>query len=144
MNARIKLLRDLVVALDRADRKFEPMSPEAYRIAAAKAQVLTREEMGLLPMGDFAGPCNSLQTFAENLFFGMHGCFADLDASGSASVARRAGRAFISRLCTSSAGEVAAVSDGLFARLRMPTLPAAAPRRAGLRKRRAAVAIKAR
>ena len=144
MNARIKLLRDLVVALDRADRKFEPMSPEAYRIAAAKAQVLTREEMGLLPMGDFAGPCNSLQTFAENLFFGMHGCFADLDASGSASVARRAGRAFISRLCTSSAGEVAAVSDGLFARLRMPTLPAAAPRRAGLRKRRAAVAIKLR
>lgn len=144
MNARIKLLRDLVVALDRADRKFEPMSPEAYRIAAAKAQVLTREEMGLLPMGDFAGPCNSLQTLAENLFFGMHGCFADLDASGSASVARRAGRAFISRLCTSSAGEVAAVSDGLFARLRMPTLPAAAPRRAGLRKRRAAVAIKAR
>ena len=144
MNARIKLLRDLVVALDRADRKFEPMSPEAYRIAAAKAQVLTREEMGLLPMGDFAGPCNSLQTLAENLFFGMHGCFADLDASGSASVARRAGRAFISRLCTSSAGEVAAVSDGLFARLRMPTLPAAAPRRAGLRKRRAAVAIKLR
>ena len=144
MNARIKLLRDLVVALDRADRKFEPMSPEAYRIAAAKAQVLTREEMGLLPMGDFAGPCNSLQTLAENLFFGMHGCFADLDASGSASVARRAGRAFISRLCTSSAGEVAAVSDGLFARLRMPTLPAAAPRRAGLRKRRVAVAIKAR
>ena len=144
MNARIKLLRDLVVALDRADRKLEPLSPEAYRTAAAKARVLTREEMGLLPIGDFAGPCNSLQTFAENLFFGLHGCFADLDASGSASVARRTGREFMLRLCTSSAGEVAAVSDGLFARLRMPTLPAAAPRRAGLRKRRAAVAIKAR
>ena len=144
MNARIKLLRDLVVALDRADRKLEPMSPGAYRIAAAKAQVLTREEMGLLPIADFAGPCNSLQTFAENLFFGIHGCFADLDASGSAPVAHRAGRAFMSRLCTSSAGDVAAVSEGLFARLRTPPLPAAAPRRAGVRKRRAAVAIKLR
>lgn len=144
MNSRIKLLRDLVVALDRADRKLEPMSPEAYRIAAARAQVLTREEMGLLPIGDFAGPCNSLQTFAENLFFGLHGCFADLDASGRALVARRVGHEFMSRLCTSSAGDVAAVSEGLFARLRTPPLPAAASRRAGLRKRHAAVTVKLR
>ena len=135
MNARIKLLRDLVVALDRADRKLEPMSPEAYRAAAAKAQVLTREEMGLLPIGDFAGPCNSLQTFAENLFFGVHGCFADLDASGRAPVARRAGRELVGRLCTTSSAEVALVSEGLFARLRKPVAPTgrATPRRARIR-----------
>ena len=61
MNVRLKQLRDLVVALDRADRKLQPMSPDAYRAAARTALALTREEMGLLPIGDFAGPVNALQ-----------------------------------------------------------------------------------
>ena len=37
MNARIKQLRDLVVALDRADRHLEALDPAAYRDAARKA-----------------------------------------------------------------------------------------------------------
>ena len=133
MNARIKLLRDLVVALDRADRNLEAMTPEAYREAAIRATVLTREEMGLLPMGDFAGPVNTLQTLAENLFFGVHRCFADLDASGRAPVARRASRELMARLRWHSEVAVAEISAGLFARLRAgPPIPPA--RRLGLRK----------
>ena len=73
MNVRMKQLRDLVVALDRSDRKVQPLSPEAYRAAATEAQRLTQEQMGLLPMSDFAGPVNALQTLAENIFFGFNG-----------------------------------------------------------------------
>ena len=35
MNARIKQLRDLVVALDRADRNLDAVDADAYREAAA-------------------------------------------------------------------------------------------------------------
>jgi hypothetical protein len=98
MNVRIKQLRDLVVSLDRADRKLEPLDPQAYRAAAQKALAMTREEMGLLPIGDFAGPVNSLQTLAENLFFGINGCFADLDGTGRAPVARLAAQELLGRL----------------------------------------------
>lgn len=129
MNARIKQLRDLVVALDRADRNIETMSPEAYREAAGHALKLTREEMGLLPIGDFAGPVNALQTLAENLFFGIHRCFADLDATGRAPVARSAGRELLSRLRTRSESQVAEVSAGLFERLRAGPPPATRRRR---------------
>ena len=87
MNARIKQLRDLVVALDRADRNIEPMAPDAYQAAARTALTLTNEEMGLLPIGDFAGPVSALQNMAENIFFGINGCFADLDGTGRAPVA---------------------------------------------------------
>ncbi len=102
MNIRIKQLRDLVVALDRADRNLEAMTPEAYRKAAQRALKMTREEMGLLPIGDFAGPVNSLQTFAENIFFGVNGCFADLDGSGRAPVAAPVTKELIGRLSSVS------------------------------------------
>ena len=98
MNIRIKQLRDLVVALDRADRNLAPMTPEAYREAARRALKMTREEMGLLPIGDFAGPVNALQTFAENIFFGINGCFADLDGTGRAPVALTSTRSLLRRL----------------------------------------------
>jgi hypothetical protein len=118
MNIRIKQLRDLVVALDRADRNLTPMTPEAYREAARRALRMTREEMGLLPIGDFAGPVNSLQTFAENIFFGINGCFADLDGSGRAPVAVPVTRELLDRLSSVSVASVEEVSDSLFARLR--------------------------
>ena len=118
MNARIKQLRDLVVALDRADRNIEPMQPAAYQAAAKTALVLTGEEMGLLPIGDFAGPVNALQTFAENIFFGINGCFADLDGSGRAPVAVPVARELMGRLNSVSIASVEEVSDSLFARLR--------------------------
>ena len=98
MNVRLKQLRDLVVALDRADRNIAPMAPEVYRDAARRALRITREEMGLLPIGDFAGPVNALQTFAENIFFGINGCFADLDGTGRAPVAVPVTRELIDRL----------------------------------------------
>jgi hypothetical protein len=120
MNIRIKQLRDLVVALDRADRNLAPMTPEAYREAARRALRMTREEMGLLPIGDFAGPVNALQTFAENIFFGINGCFADLDGSGRAPVAVPVARELIDRLGSVSIASVEKVSDSLFARLRTP------------------------
>jgi hypothetical protein len=118
MNRRIKELRDLVVALDRADRNLAPMTPEAYRAAAKRAQTMTREEMGLLPIGDFAGPVNSLQTFAENIFFGINGCFADLDGSGRAPVAMPVARELLGRLNNVSTASVEEISDSLLARLR--------------------------
>ena len=120
MNRRIKELRDLVVALDRADRNLAPMTPEAYRDAARRAQKITREEMGLLPIGDFAGPVNSLQTFAENIFFGINGCFADLDGSGRAPVAGPVARELLGRLNNVSTASVEEISDSLLARLRAP------------------------
>ena len=120
MNIRIKQLRDLVVALDRADRNLAPMAPDAYRTAAQRAMKMTREEMGLLPIGDFAGPVNALQTFAENIFFGINGCFADLDGSGRAPVAVPVARELIGRLSSVSIASVEAISDSLFARLRAP------------------------
>jgi hypothetical protein len=118
MNRRIKQLRDLVVALDRADRNLEPMTPEAYRKAAERALTMTREEMGLLPIGDFAGPVNALQTFAENIFFGVNGCFADLDGSGRAPVAVPVAKELLGRLSRVSTGLVEEISESLFARLR--------------------------
>ena len=122
MNRRIKQLRDLVVALDRADRNIAPMTPEAYRDAARRAQAMTREEMGLLPIGDFAGPVNALQTFAENIFFGINGCFADLDGSGRAPVALPVARELLGRLNNTSTASVEEISDSLIARLRSPAV----------------------
>ena len=120
MNARIKQLRDLVVALDRADRNIEPMAPDAYRVAAQAALTLTNEEMGLLPIADFAGPVSALQNMAENIFFGINGCFADLDGSGRAPVAVPVARELLGRLGSVSIESVAE-SDSLFARLRAPS-----------------------
>ena len=117
MNARIKQLRDLVVALDRADRNIEAMAPEAYQVAARAALVLTNEEMGLLPIADFAGPVSALQSMAENIFFGIHGCFADLDGTGRAPVALIATRALLARL-HASGGASQEISERLFTRLR--------------------------
>ena len=102
MNPRIKQLRDLVVALDLADRNLRPLAADAYRDAARLAQRLTREEMGLLPMGDFAGPVNSLQNIAENIYFVSNGCFADLDGTGRAPVARLEAAALIGRMRATS------------------------------------------
>ena len=120
MNLRLKQLRDLVVALDRADRNIAPMAPEVYRDAARRALKITREEMGLLPIGDFAGPVNALQTFAENIFFGINGCFADLDGTGRAPVAVPVTRELIDRLSNVSTAAVEEISGSLFARLRGP------------------------
>jgi hypothetical protein len=119
MNARIKQLRDLVVALDRADRNLEPMAPDAYQAAARTALTLTNEEMGLLPIGDFAGPVSALQNMAENIFFGINGCFADLDGTGRAPVALTSTRSLLRRLrTTSSSGASREITDNLLTRLR--------------------------
>ena len=118
MNGRLKQLRDLVVALDRSDRNLERMSPDAYRDAAGKALALTHEEMGLLPIGDFAGPVTALQTFAENIFFGLNGCFADLDATGRAPVAFALTKGLVARLRLTSPAVVDEITGSLFARLK--------------------------
>ncbi len=139
MNIRIKQLRDLVVALDRADRNLAPMTPEAYREAARRAMRMTREEMGLLPIGDFAGPVNALQTFAENIFFGFNGCFADLDGSGRAPVAVPVTRELLDRWSSVSTASVEEISDSLFARLRTQPAGCRSPA-AGVQRRRPTLA----
>jgi hypothetical protein len=121
MNARIKQLRDLVVALDRADRNIEPMAPDVYQAAARTALTLTNEEMGLLPIGDFAGPVSALQSMAENIFFGINGCFADLDGTGRAPVALTATRSLLKRLRTTSSGASLEITESLLTRLRVPS-----------------------
>jgi len=119
MNARIKQLRDLVVALDRADRNLEPMAPDAYQAAARTALTLTNEEMGLLPIGDFAGPISALQNMAENIFFGINGCFADLDGTGRAPVALTSTRSLLRRLrATTSSAASREITENLLSRLR--------------------------
>ena len=120
MNARIKQLRDLVVALDRADRNQQPLDPDTYRAAAKAAFSLTKQEMGLLPMADFAGPVNALQNMAENIYFGINGCFADLDGSGRAPAAATTTKAFLGRMRASETQDIRQASDELFARLRAP------------------------
>jgi hypothetical protein len=120
MNARIKQLRDLVVALDRADRNQQPLDPDTYRASAKAAFSLTKQEMGLLPMADFAGPVNALQNMAENIYFGINGCFADLDGSGRAPAAATTTKAFLARMRASATQDIRQVSDELFARLRGP------------------------
>lgn len=129
MNVRIKQLRDLVVALDRADRNVEVLAPDVYRAAARKALSLTNQEMGLLPMGDFVGPVNALQTLAENIFFGFNGCFADLDRTGRAPVALTATSALLARLRSTSTGAVEEITESLYARMRAaPSTRRALPR----------------
>ena len=117
MNTRIKKLRDLVVALDRHDRKLETMRPAAYRAAAAEAQVLTYDEMGLLPMSDFAGLDNALQNAAENIHFSANGRFADLDGTGRADEASVVTTALLGRIHEGGGAVARALSDDLMIRL---------------------------
>jgi hypothetical protein len=95
---------------------------------------MTREEMGLLPIGDFAGPVNALQTFAENIFFGINGCFADLDGSGRAPVALPVARELLGRLNNTSTASVEEISESLIARLRASAVAAASAGANGQRK----------
>lgn len=122
MNARIRQLRDLVVALDRADRNLDAPRPQAYREAASRALALTKAEMGLLPMADFSGPVNALQTLAENIFFIHNGSFADLDGTGRAAAALTATTALLRRLRSPAAGAIE-ISEGLLARLQAVPTP---------------------
>jgi hypothetical protein len=118
VNIKIKQLRDLVVALDRADRNIDAVDAGAYQAAAAAALQLTRDEMGLLPMSDFAGPVNALQNMAENIHFAVNGCFADLDGTGRAPEALVAAKALLGRMHANTAARIQEVTDSLFAQLR--------------------------
>jgi hypothetical protein len=118
MNAKLKQLRDLVVAMDLNDRNVRKLPPDDYRDAAKRALLLTHEEMGLLPMADFAGPISALQTLAENIYFKVHGRFADLDSTGRASVAKTEARALYRRIRPASPNTAAEIANELFARMR--------------------------
>ena len=118
MNARLKHLRDLVVALDLNDRNVRKMPPQEYRDAATRALALTHEEMGLLPIADFAGPISALQTLAENIYFKAHGRFADLDSTGRATVAKTESRVFYRRMQPASPGAAEEIANSLFVRMR--------------------------
>jgi len=118
VNARIKQLRDLVVTLDRIDRKLDSVDADTYKAAATAAFSLTYEEMGLLPMSDFAGPANALQSMAENIHFAVNGCFADLDGTGRAGQALIVGKALFTRVGADRAGHAREIAESLLARIR--------------------------
>ena len=117
MNTRIKQLRDLIVTLDRIDGKQEAVDADVYRAAASAALSLTYEEMGLLPMSDFAGPANALQNMAENIHFAINGRFADLDGTGRAAEALVVGKELLARMRMGGLGRAQEITDSLFARL---------------------------
>ena len=117
MNSRIKQLRDLVVTLDRFDSKLDAVDADTYRAAASAAFSLTYEEMGLLPMSDFAGPANALQSMAENIHFAVNGCFADLDGTGRAPQALVVGKELLGRLRIQGLQRAQEISDSLLARI---------------------------
>ena len=129
MNAKIKQLRDLVVGLDRVDRNFDAPDPGVYQAAARMALSLTNQEMGLLPIGDFAGPINALQNLAENLYFVSNGCFADLDGTGRAPVALTSTTALLGRLRATSPVAVREITESLYARLQAASRSKRASRR---------------
>lgn len=118
VNARIKQLRDLVVTLDRVDRKLDSVDADTYKAAATAAFRLTYEEMGLLPMSDFAGPANALQSMAENIHFAVNGCFADLDGTGRAGQALIAGKALFASMGADGTGHAREITESLLARIR--------------------------
>ncbi len=126
VNARIKQLRDLVVTLDRVDRKLDNVDADTYKAAAAAAFRLTYEEMGLLPMSDFAGPANALQSMAENIHFAVNGCFADLDGTGRAGQALVVGKALFTRMGADGTGHAREITESLLARIR-PAVPRPQP-----------------
>ncbi len=117
MNTRIKQLRDLVVALDAYDRKLDTIDPVAYKTAASSALTLTYSEMGLLPMSDFAGPPNALQTMAENIHFAVNGRFANVDGTGRADNASAVTSALFERLGKDADAAAQEVACSLMARL---------------------------
>ncbi len=130
VNTRIKQLRDLVVALDRIDRKQDVMQAKAYQAAAAAALSLTYQEMGLLPMSDFAGPANTLQNMAENIHFAVNGCFADIDGTGRAPQALVVGKALFARMRVNGSARIQEITESLLARISLASLkvlPAPAP-----------------
>ena len=117
VNARILQLRNLVVALDRIDSKLANVDADVYRAAARAAFSLTYEEMGLLPMSDFAGPVNALQNMAENIHFAVNGCFADIDGTGRALQARLLSEGLFDRLRADGTERAQEIVDGLMTRI---------------------------
>jgi len=57
---------------------------------------------------------------AENIYFGINGCFADLDGSGRAPVAASAAKALLGRLSAQKSQDVRQICDELYDRLRTP------------------------
>jgi hypothetical protein len=102
MNARIKQLRDLVVALDRADRNIEPMAPDAYQAAARTALKLTNEEMGCCRSATFAGPVSALQTWPRTSSSASTAASPTSTAPGRAPVALTSTRSLLRRLRTTT------------------------------------------
>ncbi len=83
-------LRDQIVFLEVADGHHVKMNAWRYLWAARTARVIVERELGEVRMREFALPAlPTLQTTAENIYFESYGCFADLDGSGHAGVAKQ-------------------------------------------------------
>jgi hypothetical protein len=89
-------------------------------------------------MSDFAGPANALQNMAENIYFAVNGCFADLDGSGWASQAQSAAKVLLCNIGVTADATVREVAAGLFDRLAVasadPSTSAAKTRAMGTRR----------
>lgn len=92
-------LRDQIVFLEVADHHHVEMNAWRYLWAARTARVIVERELGEVRMSEFTtSGLSTLQTTAENIYFESYGCFADLDGSGHAHVARAQADSLLDRL----------------------------------------------
>ncbi|HEY0820150.1 MAG TPA: hypothetical protein VGD46_15295 [Rhizobacter sp.] len=92
-------LRDQIVFLEVAERHHVDMNAWRYLWAARTARTIVERELGELHMREFELPqLPALQTTAENIYFESYGCFADLDGSGHAGIARQQAEGLMARL----------------------------------------------
>lgn len=94
-------LRDQIVFMEVTENHHVKMNAKRYLAAARIARQIVERELGDLEMREFAiRDLPALQTTAENIYFDSHGCFADLDGSGQAALARQLADALIARMRT--------------------------------------------
>ena len=99
MPRKMTRLLDEIVFMEMADAHPDEMNAMRYFTAARSARELVERDLGGLPMEDFVTPMlPSLQVTAENIFFDAHGCFADLDGTGTAQQAQALASALMQRL----------------------------------------------
>ena len=85
MNRDMSRLLDQIVFLEVVDAQHVSMNAAEYLAAARSVREIVKRELGGLKMRDFvSADLPTLQTTAENIFFDVNRCFADLDGSGNA------------------------------------------------------------
>jgi hypothetical protein len=92
-------LQRQIVYLESADLRHLGMDAKRYLATARSVRATVERELGSLSMSEFVfSDLPTLQTTAENIYFDSHRCFADLDGSGRADIARHLADQLIARV----------------------------------------------